>query len=180
MKIVPLKWNAYFTNTCISLFFLLSPIALSFFFSFDNPNNSDYTAEILVKHFAKLSISIFFLAGLIGSPFLFLNHLQSKIYVGILVIILFIPAIIDFIHVLLFKSRAASSSYYSLFATSRNEAIEFAMDYSTINLVLGILIILAIPFLIYYVYTFKIPLKLKKIIFGIYLCSYCAVVILVI
>ena len=134
MKIAKFNWPAYFLQLFYCCYILISPIFLCYLFEVNNPNNTAYNNDIISKNFFKITAVIILFSYFINLPFLFIGKLFRKILFWILGLFLYFAAIIDLLHVLLFNSRANSSSYYSIFDSNKNEATEFILDYSSFNI----------------------------------------------
>ncbi|MBU0486810.1 MAG: sulfatase-like hydrolase/transferase [Bacteroidetes bacterium] len=164
-----------FTICC--LYFVLAPLLFEFLNNYTNPNNSTYINGIHLKHYVKIFSVIVLFVGLINIPFLFLKKWGKTVFFIAISIVLFVPAIVDFTHVLIFGARANSSSWYSIFATHKGEALEFIFDYSSFHLVLSIIAFILIPVGIYFAGKLLFSNKIKKLILALYLCCYGATII---
>lgn len=180
MRSIKLNYTNYLIFTVCSICIIFTPIFSEFAIKYINPNNSEYINEIHVKHYVKIFFSILFFAGFINIPFLFFNKQGKIIYFIILLLTLYITSFIDFIHVLIFQSGMNSSSMYSIFATNKSETLEFIFDYSSFKLVIGIIVFIIIPIVVYYICVLLSLWKLKKILFFIYLACYVSSVLFII
>ena len=149
-KKIQLNWSVYLLQTFFCIYFLVSPILLSYYFDVENPNNTSYNIEIISKHFLKTIAIVLSLTYIITLPFLFLKLLFRKVYASLVFVFIYSASILDFLHVFIFKSRANSSSFFSIFSTNQNETLEFVLDYSSSNLLLGLIGLLLFPYLIYF------------------------------
>ncbi len=106
---------------------------------------------------------IIWLSYLINLPFLFVRKIVRQLISLIFATTLFLSSILDLLHVFLFKSRVSSSSYYSMFATNTNEALEFILDYSSWQLLIGLFLCCLFPFLFFLAFKKLKSILLKKI-----------------
>jgi len=167
-KKIQLNWSAFFLQTFFCLYFLITPLFLAYFFDVNNPNNTAYNIDIISKHFLKISVVIICFSYLISLPFLFIKqHFQKTLFI-LLFLLFYSASILDFLHVILFKSRANSSSYFSIFSSNQNERLEFVLDYSSSSLILGLLSLLLFPFLIYFIQKRNYGSLIRKVIAGLF------------
>lgn len=150
MKKIQLQYSNYILFTVCCICVLTAPILLEFVINYINPNNSHYINSLHSKHYIILFFTSTLFAGLITIPVLFVRERIQIIYSILLSVFIGLPSLIEFIHVLLFNSGTNSSSWYSVFGTNTNEAIEFIFDYSSIRIIWGVLLFILFPLTIFY------------------------------
>ena len=168
-----LNWSPFFLNVFIGIYFLLAPLTLSYFFEFTNPNNTSYNINVILTSFVKIAAIIILYAYLISFPFLILKAAFRKVLFLLFFIVIYFPSTLNFIHVLLFHSRANASSYYSIFASNKNESLEFIFNYTTPLLVVYIIAFLIIPYLAYFIHK-KMPQGIKIGVVSLFLILFSA------
>jgi len=168
LKKIPLNWSAYFLQTFICTYFLLTPLLIVCFFDVYNPNNSAYNIDIISKHFFKIAAVITLFSYLVCIPFIFFKKLFRRLYFSVVFLLLYSLSILDFLHVVIFKSRANSSSYFSVFNSNQNETLEFVSDYSSFNVIISLIVFILIPFVSYIIYEkvkSRLIFRAMKVIF---------------
>ncbi len=141
------------------------PFLLDYFYAVGNSNNSNFSANLITKHFIKESVVIVVFAYLICLPFLFTKKSVQKSYFLLLFVSLYLASILDFLHLLVFKAKANSSSYYSIFSSNQNETIEFITDYASLNLLLGTAAFAVLPVVIYWCFKKGSSPLIQKVIY---------------
>jgi heptose-I-phosphate ethanolaminephosphotransferase len=168
----------FLVQVVIFILIISSPLALNFYFDINNFNNSHYDIAILTKHFIKI-VACFVLLSVVAVPFLFIDKLNRKIYSFIIITFLYIPAIIDFCHVLLYKTRINAFSWYSVFGTDKEETLEFISDYSSLTILSALLFAVIIPLLIYRLRTNRILIKFGNYLLLMFICIYTAAIVFI-
>lgn len=139
-----LKWSLYVSTSIIGAIILLLPVVSEYILLYPLEMEDSHLFVLDIKHIIKIAFKLVVFSSIVHLPNLLLPKTFQRIYLGVLSLIIYLPSLLDFIHVCMFGVRFNESSYYTMFSTYRVEAIEFISNYSVLNLFFYLLIWIAI------------------------------------
>lgn len=137
----------FIRNLNLGLSILWAPVFLHIFIIWGNIDVDDYKDYLV--HFILIFFNIFIVMNLASIPYLFLKKLGAKIYLFILFFTLYLSAVIDVSHLLLFSVPIQMSTFIPVFSTNAYESVDFVMDYSSLAFFMGIFIWFALVYLLH-------------------------------
>ncbi len=143
-----LNYRSYSLGCNTILIVSLSPILFDLFYDLFNPTNNSFDNILLLKHNLKIVLPV--VASIITAsiPLYFLSKKWSKVYFGLLILIIGLPALIDFGHCLIYHNRLMPSSIYSILESNSTETKEFVTNYSTWRFLLQIVSLFGCTYLL--------------------------------
>lgn len=136
-------------NGLLIYFYIVSITIIPFLFSliYEKQREEDFV-------FILLNAAIFLF------PLFFMK--KFKLYLGIISFFLFIPAFLDFGHILLFQGRITESTFFIIFDSNPSESLEFLDSYFSVKSILFIILYCSsIGIYFYYI------CRLKNVVIGI-------------